>query len=64
MGLSIVFVAHQLPVLASLADRIAVMRSGAIVELASTREIFQSPQHPYTASLLAAHPHPKFLRKS
>ncbi|RNL62531.1 ABC transporter ATP-binding protein [Nocardioides marmoriginsengisoli] len=63
MGLSIVFVSHQLPVLAALTDRIAVMRSGALVELATTRAIFEDPQHPYTQGLLAAHPHPRFQRE-
>jgi ABC-type glutathione transport system ATPase component len=57
IGLTILFVSHQLPVLASLTDRIAVMRSGKVVELAPTRQIFESPQHEYTRSLLAAHPH-------
>jgi len=56
-GLSILFVSHQLPVLASLTDRIAVMKSGRVVELSDTRAIFEAPQHEYTRSLLAAHPH-------
>lgn len=56
-GLSILFVSHQLPVLASLTDRIVVMRSGRVVELADTRAIFEAPRHEYTRSLLAAHPH-------
>lgn len=57
IGLSILFVSHQLPVLAALTDRIVVMKSGRVVELAPTREIFESPQHDYTRSLRAAHPH-------
>lgn len=62
IGLSIIFISHQLPVLAACADRIAVMKSGAVVELGPTRDLFQSPQHPYTQGLLAAHPHPKFAK--
>ena len=58
-GLSIVFVSHQLPVLAGLADHLAVMQSGAIVEYGPTAEVFRSPRHPYTAALLAAHPQPE-----
>ena len=57
-GLAIVFVSHQLPVLAGMADHIAVMRSGSIVEYGTTADVFRSPKHPYTVALLAAHPHP------
>ncbi|MBO9522394.1 MAG: ABC transporter ATP-binding protein [Nocardioidaceae bacterium] len=64
LGLSIVFVSHQLPVLAAITDRIAVMRSGAIVELAPTHDLLRAPAHPYTQSLLAAHPHPPFLDRT
>lgn len=57
-GLALIFVSHQLPVLAGMADHIAVMRSGAIVEYGPTAEVFRAPRHPYTVALLAAHPHP------
>jgi ABC-type glutathione transport system ATPase component len=60
LGLSLIFVSHQLAVLASSADRIAIMRSGSIVEIGSTRQVLGSPQHPYTAELIAANPQPKF----
>lgn len=63
-GLAIVFVSHQLPVLAGIADRIAIMRAGVIVEHGTTREVFQTPQHPYTVALLAAHPHPGALHEA
>ena len=58
LGLAIVFVSHQLPVLAGIADHIAVMRAGEIVEYGPTAEVFRSPKHAYTVALLAAHPHP------
>ncbi len=60
LGLSIIFVSHQLPVLAQLADRIAIMHKGEIVETGRTAEVFANPQHAYTAALLAAHPQPSF----
>ena len=56
LGLSIIFVAHQLAVLASIADRVAVMNGGKIVELGDTASVFRSPQHDYTKALLDAHP--------
>lgn len=62
IGLSIIFISHQLPVLAACADRIAVMKSGAVVEIGATRDLLQAPQHSYTQGLLAAHPHPKFFK--
>jgi ABC-type dipeptide/oligopeptide/nickel transport system ATPase component len=58
LGLAIVFVSHQLPVLAGMADHIAVMQSGSIVEYGATEDVFHSPKHPYTVALLAAHPDP------
>lgn len=58
LGLSIVFVAHQLSVIAEVADRVAVMHQGKIVESGETGELFAHPQDPYTKSLLAAHPRP------
>lgn len=62
LGLSMIFVSHQLAVLASSADRIAVMRSGSIVEIGPTAQVLGSPQHPYTVDLIAAYPHPTFRR--
>jgi len=56
MGLSILFISHELNVIRSLADEIAVMYRGCIVEQASTEDIFQNAQHPYTKSLLNAIP--------
>jgi peptide/nickel transport system ATP-binding protein len=58
LGLSILFVAHQLSVIAEVADRVAIMHDGVIVEVGPTADVFRSPQADYTKSLLASHPHP------
>jgi ABC-type glutathione transport system ATPase component len=58
LGLSIIFVAHQLSVIAEVADRVAVMHRGRIVESGETGELFAHPQDSYTKTLLAAHPRP------
>ena len=57
-GLTYLFVAHQLNVVAHICDRIAVMYVGKLVEIADTEALFQSPRHPYTEALLGAVPHP------
>jgi len=56
--LTYLFVTHNLDVVRGFCDRVAVMRKGRIVELASTTEIFSAPQHPYTKILLSAVPSP------
>ena len=56
--LTYLFVAHNLDVVRGFCDRVAVMRKGRIVELASTTQIFSAPQHPYTRILLSAVPSP------
>lgn len=56
--LTYLFVAHNLDVVRNFCDRVAVMRKGRIVELASARQIFAAPQHPYTKILLSAVPSP------
>ncbi|MGP5316475.1 MULTISPECIES: ABC transporter ATP-binding protein [Micrococcaceae] len=53
---AIVLITHDMGVVADLADRIAVMRQGRIVEHGTAHEIFNEPQHPYTQALLAAVP--------
>lgn len=55
-GLAMVFISHQLAVMAQLAQRVAVMYLGRIVEIGDTVDVFAAPRHPYTALLLAVHP--------
>jgi oligopeptide/dipeptide ABC transporter ATP-binding protein len=57
-GISILFITHDLGTVSSFADRLAVMYLGRIVELGSTQEMLQSPQHPYTKALLSVVPVP------
>ncbi len=54
--LSIIFITHDLGVVANMADRIAVMYAGKIVEMGTSRDVFYDPAHPYTWALLAAMP--------
>jgi oligopeptide/dipeptide ABC transporter ATP-binding protein len=56
LGLTMVFVAHDLSVVEHISDRIAVMYVGRIVELAGTDELLNDPQHPYTEALLSSIP--------
>ncbi len=58
MGLSILFIAHDLSVVKYFCDRIGVMYFGRMVELASSEELFKHPLHPYTKSLISAIPVP------
>jgi peptide/nickel transport system ATP-binding protein len=56
MGLSMVFISHDLSLAAELADRVATMYAGAIVELGNVNDIFYRPRHPYTLGLIKAVP--------
>ena len=55
-GMSMLFISHDLGVIGEIADRVAVMYRGKIVENAPVTELFQNPQHPYTKGLLACRP--------
>jgi ABC-type oligopeptide transport system ATPase subunit len=58
LGLTILFIAHDLSVVKYFSDRIGVMYFGKMVELADSEELFKNPLHPYTKSLLSAIPLP------
>ncbi|MBV8962510.1 MAG: ABC transporter ATP-binding protein, partial [Hyphomicrobiales bacterium] len=55
-GHAVLFVTHDFGVVAEVADRVAVMQAGRIVEIGDKRDIFEQPRHPYTQALLAAAP--------
>jgi peptide/nickel transport system ATP-binding protein len=56
--MSLIFITHDLGIIAEIADHVAVMYQGEIVETGSVWEIFSNPQHPYTKGLLACRPRP------
>ena len=55
-GTALVFVSHDLAVIARICSRVAVMKDGVVVELGDTADVFRSPTNPYTKSLLGAVP--------
>jgi peptide/nickel transport system ATP-binding protein len=62
MGLSYLFISHDLAVVARIADEVAVMRQGVVVEQAAPDTLFYNPRHPYTCALIAAQPTPDVTR--
>ena len=61
-GLSYLFISHDLAVVARIADEVAVMRQGLVIEQAPPDTLFYSPKHPYTKALIAAQPEPDINR--
>src|SRR6201992_3627428 len=58
LGMSLLFITHDLGIVRRIADRVCVMNNGKIVEQGPVEQVFRSPQHPYTRALLAAEPKP------
>ena len=64
LGLTMIFIAHQLSVVSQVANTVAVMYMGRIVERGPIKKVFARPEHPYTQALLASRPDPDPRRKS
>ena len=60
LGLTILFISHDLPVIRQMCDRVAVMRHGSICEIATTNKLFEQPQHEYSKHLLELMPKTDF----
>src|SRR6202789_3580418 len=58
LGMSLLFITHDLGIVRKIADRVCVMKDGKIVEEGTVSRVFAAPQHPYTQALLAAEPKP------
>jgi len=63
MGLTYMFIAHDLSMVRYISDRVAVMHVGHIVEMGTVDDVYNNPVHPYTRSLLSAIPHPDPIRE-
>jgi ABC-type oligopeptide transport system ATPase subunit len=63
MGLSYVFISHDLPAVRQVSQRVAVMYCGKIVEIGSVKQVYEEPQHEYTRRLLASVPSPDPRRR-
>jgi oligopeptide transport system ATP-binding protein len=64
LNLSMIFISHQLSVIAQLSDRVAIMYMGRIVETGPTAAVFARPRHPYTSALIQAHPQVQVGKRS
>ncbi len=58
LGMSLLFITHDLGIVRKIADRVCVMKEGKIVEQGAVEQVFGAPEHPYTRALLAAEPKP------
>ena len=58
LGMSVLFITHDLGIVRKIADKVCVMQRGKIVEKGDVQRVFKSPEHPYTRALLAAEPKP------
>ncbi len=56
LGMSVIIITHDLGVVAQMADKVAVMYAGKVIEIATVKDIFERPQHPYTQALVASIP--------
>jgi peptide/nickel transport system ATP-binding protein len=62
LGLTMLFISHDLPVIRQICDRVAVMRAGRICEVAATEDLFERPTHDYTKRLLRLMPRADLLQ--
>ncbi|ANN65029.1 ABC transporter ATP-binding protein [Bordetella bronchialis] len=63
LGLTMLFISHDLPVIRQMCDRVGVMRHGELLEVAETGSLFDAPRHPYTRQLLELMPHLRGLEE-
>ncbi len=63
MGITLLFIAHDLSMVRYISDRMAVMYLGSLIEIGTSNEVFFNPQHPYTQALIASNPEPNPVAK-